>query len=1239
MPAFKAEVIILDETEIFEIETQGKMRKNSTLDPLGRTAELADYFLSSGFKVIPLHARDIRPGEELSASILLGNFKGSTFPLKVQSMGVSPAVLVISFLETIESTRQLALATPEMFYEDRELVEDRIGFRMAMLQNYIDYGLILAKDTVGVNLNCINCSLFLDEGDYNPDGDVIGTTFLDQATFGSGGEYNWHINKYAGDAGYDRGWDLLKLTGSLNITATPEAPFGIKVSSLDYNDFPSYLGGWYPAVDKCWPIVVASGGITGFDPDKFDLDLGGFLSYNYTYGGTFSIEQTDEYTLSLCFTAYVPKPGEPAAPGIPAGPGGEGGEGGPGGGKGPDGPSGDCHETGDCDPDPDPDPEPDPDPDPNPQPENEDCHIPGTPPGTPCHTDPEDPILPPGGGGGGGSGGGGGGGTPAPPGCSSGGGGGGSLGWWQTSSDYCSPIFTALGCGSAVVGCGVGIVSCATIVGCGLGAAACSMGLLSCFTSLFDVLAGTSTDPLEARAICGTGNIIGLIGEYVDPSKLSLTLIGVDLALCFGEKIVCKPVVGSCDPNEIMGPEGYSDEKFVSKNEALPYTIFFENDPVFATAPAQRVVVRQQLDSNFDPATFRLNGFGFRNLVFDVPSGLTNYTARLNTAGEIGVDVNVTFGLDVTANELFWAIQSIDPATGLPPMDALAGFLPVNDSTSAGEGFVSYSIKAAPETVTGDEIRASANIFFDTNAPIPTNEVVNTIDAFAPTPEELTDVSIQYDSLISFTVFGQDDPGGSGMKDFEVWVSEEGGEYRLLSNNNQIGETFSFQGAPGKNYCLVPVLRDNVNNRTLLIDYEPVCFTTPEVEARVSNFYSLLNEVSGQGTIQVIPNAVAFIEGQEVTVKAIPETGWRFENWEGDLTGSVDELVLVMDGNKSFTATFLIDDSLYINAPENITIETDPGTCEAVVAELGTPVIGGNVTMENVVHDAPDIFALGITIVTWTVTDEYGNISTANQIVTVIDNEEPVITNLPSDFEVTVNSDSCGALVEWDIPFIEDNCEGHSIEQTEGPENGTLFPVGTTAITYTATDAGGNTVEAGFTVTVKDNLKPVISGIPENIVVEREPDFSGAFIEWIEPTATDNCELLDIVSDFQSGDFFESGTTTVTYTATDVNGNVQTTSFTITVSETVDTDIKQLSEIAIWPNPTKGQVYISMHQSVNGEVRVEVYSISGELVYSRQFFADEQISFNLSGKVSGLYTVIVHYSGGTSIEKIVLTNR
>jgi hypothetical protein len=83
-----------------------------------------------------------RPGEEMSASFLLGIFTGETFPMKVQTMGISSAAMVLNLMDKIESTRQMALSNPEMFYEDRELVTDIIGFRYAMIQNYIEFGIL-----------------------------------------------------------------------------------------------------------------------------------------------------------------------------------------------------------------------------------------------------------------------------------------------------------------------------------------------------------------------------------------------------------------------------------------------------------------------------------------------------------------------------------------------------------------------------------------------------------------------------------------------------------------------------------------------------------------------------------------------------------------------------------------------------------------------------------------------------------------------------------------------------------------------------------------------------------------------------------------------------------------------------------------------------------------------------------------------------------------------------------------
>ena len=382
---------------------------------------------------------------------------------------------------------------------------------------------------------------------------------------------------------------------------------------------------------------------------------------------------------------------------------------------------------------------------------------------------------------------------------------------------------------------------CATVVGCGLGFVTCGIGITACYSSLKKYW-----DPSfeSSKAL----DNVSCVSSFANTSfKGAVVEGGVSLGLCMGRKVFCKPVVSSCDPNEIQGPEGYGDEGFVSQDEDLPFTIFYENDPVFATAPAQRVVVRQQLDSNLDPSTFRLTGFGFQNSAFDVPAGLTNYTTRLSTAAEIGVDVNITFGLDVVTNELIWVLQSVDPATGLPPMEALAGFLPVNDSTGVGEGFVSYTIRAKQQTVTGDVVRAQANIFFDTNAPILTNETMNTIDAAAPTLVALSDAVVEHGVQATFQVSAQDDEGGSGLRGFDVWMSVDSGEFTIHSVDNDPNAPFVFEGEPGKAYCLVPVLRDNVDNRTLIDPQNAVCFTTEEDEVKGVAVYSLQATLSGQG--------------------------------------------------------------------------------------------------------------------------------------------------------------------------------------------------------------------------------------------------------------------------------------------------------------------------------------------------------------------------------------------------------
>jgi hypothetical protein len=205
-----------------------------------------------------------------------------------------------------------------------------------------------------------------------------------------------------------------------------------------------------------------------------------------------------------------------------------------------------------------------------------------------------------------------------------------------------------------------------------------------------------------ATALLATGVALGAmvggtIGAMVDArnarddvTRSGRNLIKENLNFGTNDKTDVKR---SFDPNDIIGPEGHGEEKWVGIQKPLQYTIRYENDPVLATAPAQIVTIRQDLDPNADVRSFRLGQYGFGPFRFNPPVNSSYHSERLNTADSLGVMVDVTAGIDVVSRQAFWVFRSIDPATGDVPQSVLSGFLPPNDTTGTGEGFVNYRIR------------------------------------------------------------------------------------------------------------------------------------------------------------------------------------------------------------------------------------------------------------------------------------------------------------------------------------------------------------------------------------------------------------------------------------------------------------------------------------------------------------------------------------------------------------------
>ncbi len=227
---------------------------------------------------------------------------------------------------------------------------------------------------------------------------------------------------------------------------------------------------------------------------------------------------------------------------------------------------------------------------------------------------------------------------------------------------------------------------------------------------------------------------------------------------------------------------------------------------------------------------------------------------------------------------------------------------------------------------------------------------------------------------------------------------------------------------------------------------------------------------------------------------------------------------------------------------------------------------GNTATLDGV------FFNRGTTLVRWKAVDASANIATCTFTVQVSDNIPPTIT-CPNTQQVGTNLNQCSYTTlgaEFDPSNLGDNCPGFGSLQYVlssggsgfGSLTGTVFPIGSTTVTWTVTDNAGNTTSCSFNVIVKDNLAPKIN-CPGNLT--RNTDFnqcsySTQGIEFDASGVGDNCPGFGIPqyvlsggngsgSGSLAGKAFPEGLTTVTWTVTDAAGNPASCSFTVKVKD------------------------------------------------------------------------------------------
>jgi len=261
----------------------------------------------------------------------------------------------------------------------------------------------------------------------------------------------------------------------------------------------------------------------------------------------------------------------------------------------------------------------------------------------------------------------------------------------------------------------------------------------------------------------------------------------------------------------------------------------------------------------------------------------------------------------------------------------------------------------------------------------------------------------------------------------------------------------------------------------------------------------------------------------------------------------------------SFDVTVNDDIVPTLNCPGDITVNNDVDNCSAIVNYVVTS--SGTCPLSSLTQTAGlpsgSTFPIGVTTITYQLSSPGQTTIFCSFDVTVIDNQNPVLTCAPDQ---TQNADAgvCEANVTVIPPTFSDNCSGalltYSINGIDGAtaDASGIFPVGTTTITWTVTDASNNIVQCTQEITVTDNQAPIIV-CPGDVTVNNDAGNCTAVATY-NISYSDNCPTGSSMTQtdttgLTSGDAFPVGTTTLEYTATDDAGNQTICTFDVVVTD------------------------------------------------------------------------------------------
>lgn len=210
---------------------------------------------------------------------------------------------------------------------------------------------------------------------------------------------------------------------------------------------------------------------------------------------------------------------------------------------------------------------------------------------------------------------------------------------------------------------------------------------------------------------------------------------------------------------------------------------------------------------------------------------------------------------------------------------------------------------------------------------------------------------------------------------------------------------------------------------------------------------------SNSGTVAISPEPGPYDDGTDVTLTPTPASGYVFDRWDGDATGSDDPLVVSMSAAKSIIAVFKPLYDLQVTAE---------------------PVAGGTFDVDHALQDIPENTQVTVTpqpAVGYAFDHWAGDASGSDDplIVTMNENKNIVGVFVPTHTVTAVANPAGGGTVAV-LPDLDAYKEGVSITVTAQPAAGYAFTGWAGAYAGQPNPA---TLEVNDDVTITANFVPI----------------------------------------------------------------------------------------------------------------------------------------------------------------------